>query len=86
MARYFVIHLTERDLIDRGQLSSDKPFEIQVLDTEGRAVVSGYVGREETRFEVAGRPIPKAVIESARNQPLGQGDYVDEHGNSVQPF
>lgn len=85
MKRYFVMQLTDRDLKDRGRPIGEKRFEIQVLDGEGRATACGYVGIEDVALDVGGREIPRAVIEAARSQPLGQGNYVDEHGRSV-PF
>ncbi|MHC4402821.1 MAG: hypothetical protein ACYTG0_24435, partial [Planctomycetota bacterium] len=85
-ARYFVMHLSERDLGERGRASSEGQFEIQLLDAEGRAKACGYVGSDETTLEVEGKTVPIAVIEAARQQPVGQGDYVDEQGHSIQPF
>ncbi len=86
MARYFVMHLSERALGERDRAPSDGPFEIQLLDAQGRTKVCGYAGRDETTLEVEGNTVPLAVIEAARQQPVGQGDYVDEHGRSIQPF
>ena len=71
---------------ERGRPSSEEQFEIQLLDAEGRAKVCGYVGSDETTLEVEGKTVPIAVIEAARQQPVGQGDYVDEHRHSIQPF
>jgi hypothetical protein len=79
--RYFVVHLREED-----RPAPDERFEVQVLDSNGRAACCGYVGYEQSELEVAGGRIPRPVIEAARRQLIGQGDYLDETGNSVPPF
>jgi hypothetical protein len=79
--RYFVIHLEEMDRPIPG-----KEFEIQVLDSEGRAACCGYVGKGQLDLVVAGKVIPRPVIEAAHRQTIGQGEYVDQAGNSVSPF
>ena len=79
--RFFVVHLNERD-----RPAPDQRFEVQVLDPHGRTVCCGYFGDVEEDLEVEGRTIPRPVIEAARRQPLGRGDYVDESGYSVPPF
>lgn len=86
MARFFVMHLSERDLTERGRSSSGQPFEIQLLDAENRAKATGYVGVDEKTLEVEGYSVPMAVIDAARRQTEGQGDYVDGNGNSIPPF
>ena len=86
MRTFFVMHLSERDLSERGRPTRGGQFEIQLLDAKGRAKATGYIGSEETMLEVEGNSVPIAVIEAARRQPVGQGDYVDEQGHSIQPF
>jgi hypothetical protein len=81
MGSYFVVHLMENDRPSRGQ-----PFEIQVLDSEGRAIACGYVGTDDTSLDIEGQVVPAAVLEAARRQVIGQGDYVNERGNSIMPF
>ena len=85
MQKYFVMHLTDIDLMDRGRQVDDRCFEIQILDAEGAAACCGYVCRNDLFLEVAGQSIPLPVIEAAKRQLLGEGDYVDGFGNSV-PF
>lgn len=80
--RYFVLHLAK----PRSGQTSGKPFEIQVLDSRGRGRLLGYAGYTEETLEVGGHSIPKAVLEAARRQPKGQGDYVDSEGNSIPWF
>ena len=86
MARYFVMHLTDRDLKDRRRPLSEKRFEIQLLDASGQAVSCGYVDYDQSSLEVDGKAVPFAVIAAARRQATGNGDYVDDCGNSVPVF
>jgi hypothetical protein len=81
VAKYFVVHLSERD-----RPAAREVFEIQLLDLEGRATACGYIGSGDTDLAIEGRLIPAAVLQAARRQPLGQGDYVDDDGNSIPPF
>jgi hypothetical protein len=46
----------------------------------------GYVGADDDPLEVAGYRVPTAVVQAARRQAAGQGDYVDEQGMSIQAF
>jgi len=78
---YFVVHLNERD-----RPADNRQFEIQLLDRQGRATACGYVGPRDARLQIAGHTVPTAVLEAARRQPLGHGDYVNEKGDSVVPF
>lgn len=86
MATYFVMHLTDRDLSDRGRPVNEKRFEIQMLDAQGRAEACGYVGPEDASLRIYNCVIPFAVIDAARRQAPGQGDYVGDDGNSVPAF
>ena len=85
MPRFFVMHLSEQDLT-RKQLTSDKGYQIQLLDSQGRAIAVGYVGPDDESLEIADFQVPKSVIEAAHRQPVGQGDYVNERGMTIQPF
>lgn len=85
MSRFFVMHLNEHDL-PRKQLTSGKVYQIQLLDSQGRAKAVGYVGPDDDSLEIADFEVPKSVIEAARRQPVGQGDYVNERGMTIQPF
>jgi hypothetical protein len=78
---FFVVHLRERE-----RPAPSSVFEIQVLDEDGKAIAIGYVGAEAASLEIDGQDIPAAVIEAAKRQPLGLGDYIDESGKSVRPF
>jgi len=86
MKKYFVMYLSERDCLGRGLPAGEKRFEIQLLDDEGRAKVCGHVGSDDFRLEISGEQIPIAVIRAAQRQRLGQGDYVNEDGDSVSLF
>ncbi len=75
---FFVSNLEERN-----RPSTGMRYEIQVLNSAGQAVGCGYVDDQSNTLEIDGQAIPRAVIEAAREQPVGKGDYVDELGNSV---
>ena len=81
--RYFVLHLGPEDM---PWPVPTKPYEVQVLDLRGRATALVHVGDDDNDIEGSGYLIPKAVIDAARRQRPGQGDYVDEMGQSVPPF
>ena len=75
------------------QLGDDDPhrsagyaFAIQILDASGRARSVGYVGSTESELVVDSHTVPLQVIGAARRQPKGQGDYVNENGDSVHPI
>lgn len=78
---YFVSHLNKSDQLQRGM-----PFEIQVLNSVGQAVACGYVDENTAVFEIQGQLIPIEVINAARQQNVGNGDYVDENGKTLPPF
>ena len=80
--RYFVLHLDDRDF----KPSPNVKYEIQILDSKGRAKVSGYVDENQNELEVDGKIIPRAVIEAAQRQQKGKGDYVNEFGESITPW
>jgi hypothetical protein len=79
--RYFVVHLREED-----RPVPEKHFEIQALDSAGRAINYGFIGNESNELYIDGLEVPRPVIEAARRQLIGRGDYVDERGNSIPPF
>jgi transposase len=60
-------------------------FEVQVLYKSGRSRAEARFD-EESIVEVEGVAIPEAVLEAARRQPPGQGDYVGRDGTSLPPF
>jgi hypothetical protein len=80
-SRYFVLHRSDRDRKE----NRDKQFEIQLLDSKGRARDVGYVGSSETELIIGNHAVPLAVLEAARRQGPGVGDYVDETGTSMHP-
>ena len=84
--RFFVLHLDENDLTELGRPTNDTLYEIQLLDSHGRAKACGYVGTDEKRLELDGKLVPVAVLEAARRQAPGQGEFVNEDGRSLQPF
>jgi hypothetical protein len=61
-------------------------YEIQILDSHGRGEQAGYLREGDDHLEIEGYVIPRAVIDAARRQREGQGDYVDSEGRTIQPF
>lgn len=86
MATYFVSHLSDRVRDEKKLREHGRCFEIQLLDKKGRALASKCIGPNDRRLEIDGRVIPTAVLDAARRQPIGQGDYVNDDGLSIQPF
>jgi len=84
--RYFVMHLLENEVGIPGRSDASKQYEIQILDAQGRAVAIVYAGNLETELSVGDQLVPKAVLEAARRQVPGKGDYVNEDGIHILPF
>jgi hypothetical protein len=89
--RYFVLHLDERDF----RPHIEARYAVQILNRKGEAEFSVYVDEEGQVLDVARtdaasmRPVPEVprpVVDAARRQRAGQGDYVDQSGRSVRPF
>ena len=80
--RYFVLHLSERDY----RPTPAAQYAIQLSDPEGGPGSAGYIGDAETELVVDGHVVPAAVLDAARRQACGQGDYVDESGETIPPF
>ena len=80
--RYFVLHLE----VGEERPSPELAYEIQILDSRGRARKCGHVGASETKLDLDGDEVPLAVIEAARRQLYGKGDYVNAIGESIPPF
>lgn len=79
---FFVLHLEEGSDRPEKQLA----FEVQLLDSQGRAKSCGYLGTTETELVLDGLFVPQAVLDAARRQRPGKGDYVDFQGRPIQPF
>jgi len=86
--RFFVLHLEKRDY----RPVPLAEYEIQTLTEDGQAASSTYLnsagrtlvtGKKEA-VDVPG--VPQPVVEAARRQPPGKGDFVDEEGRSMAPF
>ena len=76
---YFVLRLPDDEAAPGAR------FEVQVLDASGRArAVTRF--DDETVVEIEGQTVSAPVLEAARRQGAGLGDYVDEAGRSVSPF
>lgn len=80
--KYFVLHLE----VGEERPTPELAYEVQILDSEGRARVCGHVGESETELVVEGEEVPLPVVEAARRQPYGKGDYVNANGESIPPF
>jgi hypothetical protein len=77
---YFLRRFDEIETTERGA-----EFEVQKLDSNGRA-------RAVLRFsfpapvpEFAGRPVPEAVVDQLRNLSAGAGDFFDAMGRRINP-
>lgn len=79
--RFFVLHLKKEDCKD-----PNKQFEIQVLDDDGRAISFTHISYEQTTLVIDGDLIPVPVIDAAKRQKEGEGNYVNEAGEQVTPF
>lgn len=79
--RYFVTYLRDNECKD-----INKPFEIQILDEIGQCIAVSYLSSEQEELIIEGKQIPNAVIQAAKKQPIGKGDYVNECGKSIFPF
>jgi len=79
---YFVVHLDPQQSVDTDSHS----YEVQVLDQQGRAVAVGYFTDPDAPLTVAQQLIPTGVLPAALRQLPGQGDYVNEAGESIPPW
>lgn len=79
--RYFVLHLAD----EWPEKAGGAKYQIQILNESGQAISWGYVGDYETEIVVANHTVPTAVVEAARRQPVGKGDFVDCQGQSIAP-
>jgi len=79
--RFFVLHLAN----EWPEKSAEVKYEIQIVNESGQAVSWGYAGDHETEIVINGCRIPRAVLEAARRQLMGKGDYVDDTGCSISP-
>jgi len=65
---------------DKGQV-----YQIQVVDTFGRATAFAYLGAEQESIEVGDQMTPQAVIKAVRELPPGVGQFVDAEGHILAP-
>jgi len=79
---YFVMRLDKQQSVT----ADVHPYEVQVLDSSGRAVAVGYFTDPDAPLTIAQQVIPKAVLHAALRQLSGQGDYVNEAGESIPPW
>jgi len=75
---FFVSALTQAQ-------GGEPTYQVELLDGEGRGWAFAHFQRE-TSLVVEGVAIPAAVLEAARRQTPGQGDYVNLNGESVRRF
>ena len=79
--RFYIRHVPD----DWPGKDSDKKYTIEIVDQFGRAISWGHIGDKESTLLIGDIEIPKAVIDSARRQPLGCGDFVDADGKQFLP-
>jgi hypothetical protein len=80
--RFFVMHLPE----DEPARKDGYVYGVQILNAKGEGELEGYLKPGQSYLEIAGYIVPEPVIEAARRQRNGQGDYVDEQGRRLSPF
>jgi hypothetical protein len=80
--RYFVLCYDESD----PEYREGFRYEIQLLNDDGEAGGVIQLSDEETRISIPGYDIPLKVIEAAKSQEKGSGDYVNSGGECVRPF
>jgi hypothetical protein len=78
---YFVVHLEEQD-----RPTTAMQFQIQVLNEHGQSTACGYLDDQSTSMSIGDHAIPLLVIQAARRQPIGEGEYVNELGETVPAF
>ena len=79
--RFFVVHLSETD-----RPSPAQRYEFQKLNSSGQAASVAYATYHDSTIEIDGLLVPKPILDAAKRQPLGVGDYVDETVESLPPF
>ena len=80
--RYFVVSFSDND----PEKAEGILYEIQILDSQGKGKHAGYIRVGEECLEIEGHVVPRAVIDAARRQSAGQGEYVDSEGNAIPAF
>ncbi len=78
---FYVLHLKSRD---KRRLEG-KIFQIQVIDENGLAISFGYISEEDNKLIIDDCLVPAKVIEAAKRQNIGCGDFVDMNGEQVLP-
>lgn len=79
--RFFVFHLAD----DRPEKGATAKYEIQIVNEHGQALFWGFVGDDEMHLRISDYEISLAVLEAARRQPIGKGEFVDKNGQPVHP-
>ena len=80
--RYFVLSLDESD---PSYLEGFR-YEVQLLNDDGEGAAVVLLTEEDTNISVPGYDLPSRVVDAARRQEKGSGDYVNTVGESVRPF
>lgn len=71
--------------LDDSRRTQGQVYQVQVVDSSGRATAFAYLGAEQEALEVGGEPTPKAVIQAVRELPPGTGHFVDAEGRILAP-
>ena len=59
------------------------PFQVQILDSDGRATDVAYFAERARSVSINGVVLPEPVVARALTYPAGFGDYVDASGHPV---
>jgi hypothetical protein len=77
--RFFVLNCSGRSSLS----DPSKPFQVQILDSKGRAKYYDYFGADHLSLVIEGYNVPLPVLEAALRQEVGKGDFVDVNGQSI---
>ena len=79
---FFVMRLRP----DHSRPFPDAEIQVQLLDEDGLSKEKGYLSGNGMELSLGGQRVPNAVVDAARRQVPGRGEYVDESGARVDPL
>jgi hypothetical protein len=60
-------------------------FGVHLVNRFGQTTVDGYFGENDKAVVVGGVEVPRKVLEAAKRQAIGSGEYVNANGEPVMP-
>ena len=87
-AKYWVLHMGKALRAPTPVFPEElPPFSVQLLATNGGPTEKiGYVDFGDESLEIDGHEVPPAVLEKTKTLQVGDGAYLDEDGQEVEPF